>query len=84
MKCFPNPFSDDLNINYNLATDVEKIMIKVYDNQGRLVKTSEQGESLAGYYRMTWNLSDLPSGLYHICLEANGKCLKVQRVNLVK
>ncbi len=84
MKCFPNPFSDDLNINYNLTTDVEKIVVKVYDNQGRLVKMNEQGESLAGYYRMTWNLSDLQSGMYHICLEADGKCLKVERVVLTK
>jgi hypothetical protein len=84
MKCFPNPFSDDLNIDYNLASDVSKLVIKVYDNQGRLVKTNDQGESLAGYYNMRWNLSDLPSGLYHVCLEANDKCLKVERVILAK
>jgi hypothetical protein len=84
MKCFPNPFADDLNINYNLTSDVEDLVIKVYDNQGKLVKVNAQGESLAGYYQMRWNLSDLPSGMYHVCLEADGKCLKVERVILTK
>jgi Secretion system C-terminal sorting domain len=84
MKCFPNPFADDLNINYNLTSDVENLVIKVYDNQGRVVRVNAQGESLAGYYQMRWNLADLPSGMYHVCLEADAKCLKVERVILTK
>jgi hypothetical protein len=84
MKCFPNPFSDDLNIKYNLTSDVNRLVVKVYDIQGKLVSSTDQGESLAGYYQMRWNLSNLQAGMYNICLELDGKCQKVQRVVLVK
>ena len=84
MKCFPNPFADDLNINYNLKEKVEKVVIKLYDNQGRVVHTLDQGESVAGYYTVRWTLSDLKSGMYHVCLEFNDKCQKIQRVIMMK
>ncbi len=80
LKCFPNPFSDNLNLEYNLAKAASKVTLKVYDNQGRLVTSSEQGEQLEGFYQINWNLSDLQSGMYHVCLEIDGKCTKVERV----
>jgi hypothetical protein len=84
MKCFPNPFTEDLNIQYNLTHDVSSIVLKVYDNQGRVVAKNEQGESLAGYYSMRWNLSDLEAGMYHICLELDGRIVTNEKVLLIK
>jgi surface protein/predicted outer membrane repeat protein len=84
LKCFPNPFSESLNLEYNLSKEVSKVTLKIYDNQGRLVTQSEQGEQLAGYYQINWNLSDLSAGMYHICLEIDGKCTKMERVLLLK
>ena len=48
MKCFPNPFVEDLNIQYNLTEKVNYVTLKVYDNQGKLVNSMEQIEQLAG------------------------------------
>jgi hypothetical protein len=84
MKCYPTPFSEDLNIQYNLTETIASVMLKVYDNQGRLIKTMEQAEQLAGFYQIRWNLSDLSSGMYHVCLELNGKCTKMERVIMMK
>jgi flavin reductase (DIM6/NTAB) family NADH-FMN oxidoreductase RutF len=84
MKCYPTPFSEDLNVQYNLTEDVEMVTLKVYDNQGRLVKTLEQEAQLIGFYQVRWNLSDLTSGMYHVCLELNGKCTKMERVIMMK
>lgn len=84
MKCFPNPFAEDLNIQYNLTEDIENVVLKVYDNQGRIVNKMEQGQSLAGFYSVRWNLSNLSAGMYHICLEMDGKCTNIQRVLMVK
>jgi hypothetical protein len=84
MKCFPNPFSEDLNVDYNLTADEAQVVLKVYDNQGRIVRILEQGSQLAGYYNVRWNLSDLDSGMYHVCLEFGGKCQKVERVVMMK
>jgi len=84
MKCFPNPFSDDLNIQYNLTNDESEVVMKVYDNQGKVVKVMEMSSQFKGYYSVRWNLSDLDSGMYHVCLELGGKCTKVERVVLLK
>jgi flagellar hook assembly protein FlgD len=84
MQCFPNPFSEDLNINYNLTEKVDHVIIKLYDNQGKVVQVLDQGESVVGYYTVRWNLSNLNSGMYHVCLEFNDKCQKLQRVIMIK
>jgi hypothetical protein len=84
MRCFPNPFSDDLNINYNLTQAANNVILKVYDNQGRLMTTHEMNAQVAGDYEMRWNLSDLASGMYHICLEIDGKCMKMERVIMIR
>ncbi len=80
LKCFPNPFSDNLNLEYNLAKAATKVTLKVYDNQGRLVMQSEQGEQLEGFYQINWNLSHLQAGMYHVCLEIDGKQKNIERV----
>jgi hypothetical protein len=84
MKCFPNPFSEDLNLQYSLIQDEAQVTLKVYDNQGRVVRVMDQDNQLAGHYAVRWNLSDLDSGMYHVCLEIGGKCQKVERVILMK
>jgi hypothetical protein len=84
MKCFPNPFSDDLNIDFNLSTKVDNVRIKLFDNQGKLIKTLEQGGGEAGYYTARWNLAELQAGMYHVCLELNDECQQLQRVILMR
>jgi hypothetical protein len=84
LKCFPNPFAEDLNIEYTLASDVDNLTLKIYDIQGRIVKTSNQGSLIPGLYQMRWNLSELASGMYQVCLELNGKCVKMERVVMMK
>jgi hypothetical protein len=84
MKCFPNPFTEDLNIQYNLTETIETVTLKLYDNQGRLVTKMEQEAQATGFYQVRWNLSDLQAGMYHVCLELNGKCTKMERVIMLK
>jgi photosystem II stability/assembly factor-like uncharacterized protein len=84
MKCYPTPFMDDLNIQYNLTENIETVTLKVYDNQGRLVTKMEQEAQATGFYQVRWNLSDLQAGMYHVCLELNGKCTKMERVIMMK
>jgi hypothetical protein len=84
MKCYPTPFSEDLNIQYNLTEKIENVTLKLYDTQGRLVTKMEQESQATGFYQVRWNLSDLQAGMYHVCLELNGKCTKMERVIMMK
>jgi flagellar hook assembly protein FlgD len=83
-KCYPNPFSEDLNIQYNLNQDIEQVTIKIYDLQGRLVKILPLGKQEAGFYQIRHNLVDLQTGTYHKCLALNEVCSKVKRVILMR
>ena len=73
-----------MTIQYKLATNVSNVTLKVYDNQGRLVTKQEQGAQGEGFYKIRWNLSDLQAAMYHVCLEIDGKCMKMERVIMIK
>lgn len=84
LKCYPNPFSDDLNLEFNLVKEVKQLNLKIYDTHGRLIEKDERGEAEIGYYQMRWNLSHLAPAMYHICLEIDGNCMAMERVLLLK
>ena len=72
---YPNPFNHQTMINYHLkiATFVN---LKVYDIQGKLVKTLVKSQQPAGSYSLVWNTHQgdgtrLGSGIYFIRLETD-------------
>jgi len=76
---YPNPFNPVTNIKFdipknNLAT------IKIYNVSGQLVKQLLNKNKNAGSYRITFDASGLPSGMYFIKFESHNyreikKCL---------
>ncbi|RLD51213.1 MAG: hypothetical protein DRJ05_18665, partial [Bacteroidetes bacterium] len=44
LTCYPNPFSNQLNINYNIAGDKQNVAIVVYDIYGQLVAEIANGQ----------------------------------------
>ncbi|MBK9331423.1 MAG: T9SS type A sorting domain-containing protein [Ignavibacteria bacterium] len=60
---YPNPFNPVTTINYDLPTD-GIVTIKVFDLLGREIKTLVNEMKNAGYYKLTFNASDLSSGAY--------------------
>jgi hypothetical protein len=53
-------------------------------NHSCVAMKMEQEKQLADFYPMRWNLSDLSAAMYHICLEIDGKCMKMERVIMMK
>jgi hypothetical protein len=73
MKVYPNPFSHQVSIRYELAADA-LVIIGVYDIQGRLVKKLVQLPQVAGSYQADWqggnsNGKLAPAGVYFIRME---------------
>ncbi len=60
---YPNPFNATTTIEFNLP-QASSANIYIYDTQGRLVKQIENGVMAAGYHKITWNASSVPSGMY--------------------
>ncbi len=76
---FPNPFNPTTTISFSLP-EASRVHLAVYDLQGRLVAELVNGYRQAGLQEVTFDASDLASGLYLYRLEAgefssNGKMM---------
>lgn len=65
---YPNPFNPETTIKYSIPQEVKgersKVKITVYDLLGRLVAVLTDGYKQPGIHEVTFNASNLPSGVY--------------------
>lgn len=62
LNAFPNPFQDDLNIEFTIGQP-ETVKISIVDAQGRIVYYQEATE-VAGFHNYHLTIGDLPTGMY--------------------
>lgn len=67
---FPNPFNPVTTIEYSIP-ESGMVSIKVYNILGQEVRTLVNEDQSAGSYRVTFNATDLPSGLYFYSISIN-------------
>ncbi len=79
---FPNPFNPETVIRYRLSY-CSFVTIKVYDMLGREVKTLINDYKAAGNYSVTFNGSNLPSGIYFYRMQA-GSYASTKKLVLLK
>ena len=79
---YPNPFNPVTHFNYDLPERVF-VRLEVYDLQGRLIETLVNATQPAGYYSITWNARNLPSGVYFYKLTA-GEFTATRKCLLIK
>lgn len=83
---YPNPFNPTTTINYEMPFDGIMSLI-VYDNLGREIRTLINGNVNAGYHKIEFNASGLPSGTYFYKVNATSgsqSIIKVFKMILVK
>ena len=67
---YPNPFNPSTKIDFDIPADAS-VSLSLYDMQGKLIRILTNEFKSAGYYSMTFNASDLPSGSYFYRLVAS-------------
>jgi len=80
---YPNPFNPKTIINYELGI-TNYVSLKVYDALGSEVMTLVNENKQAGYYKATFDGSNLPSGMYFYRLSVDGNVVDTKRMALVK
>jgi hypothetical protein len=66
---YPNPFNPATQISFSLPVD-SKVMLTVYDVSGRQVAALVDGYRTAGVHDVTFDASNLASGIYVYILSA--------------
>ncbi len=86
---YPNPFNASTNIEYRIP-EKSNVIIKIYDILGREVRTINQGEQVPWHYKVSFNASDLASGVYLYRIIATpasstaGEFIKTKKMILLK
>jgi hypothetical protein len=80
---YPNPFNPETKIDYQLSRD-GNLNLSVYDNNGKLVSTVFNGFRNAGYYTVTFNATNLASGVYYYKMQFENSFDKVMKMIVVK
>jgi len=79
---YPNPFNPSTNIDVQIP-ESGKLMLHVYDLRGRLVFIKNYGERFSGEYTISFDGSNLSSGVYYYTISA-GKFRQTRAMVLIK
>lgn len=82
LQLMPNPASDNITININLASS-ESIDLLLYDASGHFITTIYSGQKSAGLFSQNFNVKNLASGIYYIAARIPGALLQT-KLNVVK
>lgn len=80
---YPNPFNPETTIEFNLA-ESGKVLLEVYDINGRKVSTLINNTLSAGMYKTKFNAENLVSGVYFIRYNFNGQNIDIKKMTLLK
>jgi Secretion system C-terminal sorting domain len=79
---FPNPFNPATTISYQLPKSGH-VKLAVYDLLGHEIATLVNGDKPEGYYSVSFDASQIPSGMY-LCRLGAGEYTKTTKMILTK
>ena len=82
MQNYPNPFNPVTTISYSIPQD-GNVQIKVFNSIGEEVSSLVNGFKNSGSYKVNFDASDLPSGIYYYRIKA-GSFTSVRKMIVLK
>ena len=79
---YPNPFNPFTTIQYSIP-NTSNVTLKVYDILGNEIAILVNEEKPTGFYELTWNAENLPSGIYFYQLRA-GDIVETKKMIILK
>ena len=82
LNIFPNPASYSMSVSFFLFQS-QKVSLKIFDVNGRLVTTLADASYEEGDYEITWNAAEVNSGIYFLRMEA-GDYSVTEKLSVIK
>jgi hypothetical protein len=89
-RCYPNPFSPSTRITYMISgrADGSLTFLRIYDLEGRVVRTLVDAPRTAGIHTVTWDATNqagepVAGGMYFYQLKVSGE-IQTRRMILVR
>lgn len=82
LTVYPNPTSNVSTISFNL-TEASSVNTEVYNSMGSLVFSQNSGNMNVGTQKVTFDGTDLPSGIYFVNVAIGDKVI-TKKVSLIK
>ena len=79
---YPNPFNPSTTIRYGLPSR-GPVMLTIFTSLGQQVAVLQDGEKDAGFHEVSFDGSNLPSGVYFYRMQA-GAYTETKRLLLLK
>jgi dienelactone hydrolase len=81
-RMYPNPFIDQISLDFNNTAADNHVSVDVYDLSGKLMFRKAFGKLSAGYntLRVNTGSANLNAGIYMITLNVNGKPVQVSKM----
>ncbi len=81
VKIYPNPFNDNMNIDFNNPSGISKISTEIYDLTGRLVYRQNYSSMPAGANTLRLNgIRTNGNGVYIVALKVDGKIVRTVKM----
>jgi hypothetical protein len=79
---YPNPFNPETTFSFNIGF-LHETSLRIYDIQGRLIETLVDDKISPGFHTMTWNASEVATGVYFVKLISGDK-IKTRKIMVLK
>ncbi len=83
IKVYPNPFSDETTITYQVNQNHQNIQLSVLDASQRVIAVLFKGKQQIGIHKLKMNTGRWNSGTYYLLLE-NGASIRSKTLIVVK
>jgi len=79
---YPNPFNPETTFSFNTGS-LKQTSLRIYDIQGRLIETLVDDKINPGFHTMTWDASEVATGVYFVKLISGDK-IKTRKIMVLK
>ena len=80
---YPNPFNSSTIIEYELGKN-SFVELKIYDVNGKEINTIVNENQSTGSYKVLYDASEMPSGVYFYSLSINSDKINTKKFLLLK